>query len=55
VVPSGEVVWGVRWDGSCVAVLFRTTANAAILSSTEVGEGRLLIVRARILSGLSDL
>lgn len=57
--PADEVDWGLWWEGSYtlshgtnfsagVAVLFRTTVNATVLSFNKVVKGRLLIVRAEI-------
>ena len=61
--PADETDWGIWWGGPCalshgtnlsagVAVLFRATAHATILSSTEVVKGRFLIVRAEIESSV---
>ena len=62
-VSQDEVDWGLWWEGSCylshgtnvsagVAILLKGTANATILSSTEVVKGRLLMVRAEIESSV---
>ncbi|KAJ3584279.1 hypothetical protein NHX12_014775 [Muraenolepis orangiensis] len=56
---ADDTDWGLWWEGpqvlshgsNCsagVAVLFKSAANATILSSDEVVKGRLLIVRAEI-------
>ncbi|KAJ3584296.1 hypothetical protein NHX12_014792 [Muraenolepis orangiensis] len=56
---ADDTDWGLWWEGpqvlshgsnfsAGVAVLFRSAANATILSSDEVVKGRLLIVRAEI-------
>ena len=57
--PSDETDWALWWDGFCklshgtnfsagVAILFKASANAKVLSCTEVVQGRLLVVRAEI-------